>query len=134
MPAFTRQPLGEPPMPSAPMRRDGRSTGSLIQTNSDLGVYRRWLELVFDTAWAQRASESDTVLLEDRVDPALATELLRIDRDLAEWARRQSPLLQPPYEADAKSPIDIASLDAERNVGPAVRADQDRRIAQAEAA
>lgn len=111
----------------------GRSTGSLIQTNSDLGVYRRWLELTFDTVWAQRASESDTVVLKDTVDPGLATELLRIDRDLAEWARRQSPLLQPPYNADAKSPIDIASLDAERNVGPAVRADQQRRIALAEA-
>ena len=114
----------------------GRSTGSLIQTNSDLGVYRRWLGLRFDTVWAQRVTEGDAVVPEDGdgVDPDLASELLRIDRDLAEWARRQSPLLLPPYKNDAQSPTDIASLDAERNVGPNARADQERRIALAEAA
>ena len=114
----------------------GRSTGALIQTNSDLGVYRRWLELRYDTVWAQQVSEGGSTVAGDGdgVDPNLAAELLRIDRDLAEWARLQSPLLQPPYKLDAQSPTDIASLDAERNVGPSVRAAHERRIALDESA
>jgi hypothetical protein len=118
-------------------RAAGQSTGALIQTNTDLGVYRRWLELRFDTVWARQAGEGDATLPGDGdgIDPKLAAELLRIDQELAEWARLQSPLLQPPYKAAEQSAAtDLARLDAERNVGPTARAAHERRIAQAESA
>ena len=70
-----------------------QGSGALIQTQSDLGVFRRWVEVTFDRAWAQRAarpsepSAADTP--SDSTDPKLAAEL---DRKFAQTGKLVGPL------------------------------------------
>ncbi|HET7678395.1 MAG TPA: tetratricopeptide repeat protein [Candidatus Limnocylindrales bacterium] len=110
-------------------REVGRDVSARLQTSTDFGVYRRYASALFDRAWASREMPEESAS-----SRALRARIADIDRELEPWVRRQSPLLLPPYFDEAANTVDYAALDADRNVGPAVRALEEREARAAEAA
>ena len=102
----------------------GHDVGTLVQAGTDYGVFRRWFEELQRGAWASEQAAEEP----EGYDPAFLEALSAIDYEIADWAKLQSALLQPPYFNEATFETDFAAYDAEQNVGPRERAEHEHDI------
>jgi tetratricopeptide (TPR) repeat protein len=88
----------------------GSEVGTVIQSQSEYGIYRRWYEELLQANWAQNQLVANPL----GADAAFLQALIGVDTAIAEWATEQTPLLQPPYYDPETRVSDFVSYAAER--------------------